>query len=560
MRRVLLTALLATSLLAPLPAIAGEDTTPPAGSVEVVHDDRANELIRLAVPATDDLSGVATVEVSGDGVTWASFAYTPQVDWAVFDPAAGGEPGPGNRTIRVRWADGAGNVSAPVTTVLHISGGGALEFPDPPVTGELFTIRPIYKPGKVIGPNANCSWELRWGDTGSLRDNDFNWTFGSFFLDGEAERGFCGEWTFTVPFVPVLQFEVYTNTPFGGTGDQDWPDRARFYPTVGSTDRRIRESNLPLVHVLPNSEQMIVGEPITYTAYPIGTTLKSTDVWAVYWPNFDPPPGGTIDFKRQQGGKTFTFTPVRTGNWLVTWNGVSGRPYTFNASYDPKARHPDNSPPRTSSPRQRIARGTPGTTVPVKLSWAGSDDGWGIERYRLQRSVDGGPWEGVGLPTPKTTSITEDLETGHRYQYRVRAIDKAGNRGAWDAGPVFKPRVIDDTSASITYRQMWLPEVDPTAIDGGLRSSDTTGASAIFEFTGRDIAWIAEKGPGKGLADVYVDGDLVAVADLEAVGDGARRIVFTKHWATKDTHRIRIVVRGTVGHPTITLDAFAVLR
>jgi hypothetical protein len=127
-------------------------------------------------------------------------------------------------------------------------------------------------------------------------------------------------------------------------------------------------------------------------------------------------------------------------------------------------------------------------------------------------------------------------------------------------GPRFRPRLIDDTSGSITYKQPWLEELDGTALAGSLHRVDVAGASAAFEFTGRDIAWIAEKGPGKGRATVYLDGDLAATINLQAADDDARRLVFRKHWSTADTHRIRIVVEGTVGHPTVTLDGFVVLR
>src|SRR4029079_7358430 len=138
---------------APAPPAADADVTAPVGTVAVVHDDRANELIRLDVTATDDLSGVATVECSGAGITWASYAYTPEVDWAVFDPTAGGAPGLGNRAVRVRWTDGVGNSSLVITTTRWLGPYGAFEYPVPPVTGQLFTIRPIYAPGVALQPD-----------------------------------------------------------------------------------------------------------------------------------------------------------------------------------------------------------------------------------------------------------------------------------------------------------------------------------------------------------------------------------------------------------------------
>jgi hypothetical protein len=554
LRRIVLAAVIVI-LLAPAHALAVDDTTPPVGSISVVYDDRAAERIRLDVTATDDLSGVATVEVSGNGTTWASYPYAPQVDWAVFDPLAGGSPGLGDRTIRVRWTDNAGNTSAVKATRLFLAPYTAAEFPVAPVTGQPFTIRPIFAPGAVIPPDWRCSWELRWGDTPSLRDNAPNSTFGSLFTTGLPSGGFCGPWTFTIPDVPVRQFEVFFNGPWGALSDGDWPDRAKFYPAAGSTDRRIRASNLPLVQVLPDTYTMVVGHAITYRAYPIGTTLLSTDTWAVFRPGN---PIGTR-LKLQYGGASFTFTPTQTGNWLVTWNGRF-RAFDLNATYDPTARNPDVYRPNTTAPVQRIAGRTYGDTVPVSFSWSGTDTGWGIAKYELQRSVNGGAWHTVTLPAPITTSITQQLTRYVSYRYRVRATDKYGNVGYWDYGPTFTPKSVGDSSATVTYTGAWKLVVVPGAVGGALHQADAAGASARLTFFGRDVAWIADRGPGKGRARVYVDGVLRATIDLTAATDTPRAIVYRFHWSTAGARVIRIVVEGTVGHPTVTLDGFLTIR
>src|SRR5215212_5508549 len=91
--------LLVLMVPAAAPAMAA-DGTPPVGSVRVVHDERANGLVRLNVTATDDLSGVTTVDVSSHGTTWASFPYPPEFYWPVFEPASGASPGQGRRTVR----------------------------------------------------------------------------------------------------------------------------------------------------------------------------------------------------------------------------------------------------------------------------------------------------------------------------------------------------------------------------------------------------------------------------------------------------------------------------
>lgn len=554
MQRIVLAAVVAI-LLAPAQALAVDDTTPPVGSLSVVHDDRVAELIRLSVTATDDVSGVATVEVSGNGTTWASYPYAPQVDWAVFDPLAGGSPVLGDRTIRVRWIDVAGNTSAEKTTRLYIALQAAAEFPVAPVTGQPFTIRPIFGPGAVVPGDWDCGWELRWGDTPSLRDNAPNATFGSLFTSGKPNLGFCGPWTFTIPDVPVRQFEVYFNGPWGSLGDNGWLDSPKFYPAAGSTDRRIRASNLPLVQVLPDTYEMVVGRSITYRAYPIGTTLLSTDTWMAFRPGDPIGPR----YKLQYGGASFTFTPNQTGNWLVGWSGRF-RPFGLGATYDPKARKPDLYRPNTTRPVQRIALGAFGDTVPTTVSWSGTDTGWGIAKYQLQRSVDGGAWHAVTLPSATTTSITQQLTRWVAYRYRVRATDKYGNVGYWDYGPTFTPKSVSDSSASVTYTGAWAPEFVSTAVGGGLHQADAAGASARLAFFGRDVAWIAERGPGMGRAKVYVDGVLRTTIDLAAGVDTTRAVVYRFHWKTAGSRVIRIVVEGTVGHPTVTLDGFLILR
>lgn len=263
--------------------------------------------------------------------------------------------------------------------------------------------------------------------------------------------------------------------------------------------------------------------------------------------------------KYQYGGSTFTFTPTVTGTWLVTWNGI-GRVFDMNATYDPPARNPDLYRPNTTAPVQRIATGTPGATIPMTISWSGTDSGWGIASYRLERSVNGGAWQQVALPSATSTSITQSLTRIVSYRYRVRATDKYGNVGYWDYGPTFTPKTVSDSSSTVVYGGTWAAEVDPAAYGGGLHHADAAGASARLTFYGRDIAWMATRGPGMGTAKVYLDGVLRATIDLSAGVETYRSLVYRFHWSTLGMRQIRVVVQGTAGHPTVTLDGFVVIR
>jgi hypothetical protein len=238
------------------------------------------------------------------------------------------------------------------------------------------------------------------------------------------------------------------------------------------------------------------------------------------------------------------------------WNGHVNRPYSLGAAYDPRARKADNTAPNTTAPVQRFAPGTAGSTVPIAIAWSGTDVGWGIEKFQLQRSVDGGTWTTVILPTPRTKTVTQQLAIGHTVRYRVRAKDAAGNWGSFDYGPTFKPRIRDDASLSITYSGDWSNPPDAMALGDTLHSSASAGASATSTLIGRDIAWVAARGPGRGTARVYVDGTLRATVSLDASTDLPHQNVFRIHWSSDGSHVIKVVVASGA----VNLDAFVVLH
>ena len=556
MRRRIAAALAALLLATVAPGMAlAADSTPPTGTLTVDQFDPISGLLRLGVAAIDTESEVTTVEVSSDGVTWGSYAYAPTIDWPVFEPSAGGSTGHGVRTVRVRWTDAATNTSPPVSTTVFAGNGGALQFVNAPVTGQSFTIKPIFGPGKVQPANETCSWELVWGDAAALKEHAPNETYGSLYTAGLPDRGYCGPWTFKLPYVQSVPFEIYFNASYMSAGDEDFGHRATFLPGAGSSERQILSSNISLVQILPNRYSLLLGQSLTYTAYPVGTVLRPDDLWSAYYP------GSGADFvgprfKLQHGGSTFSFRPPTNGTWFVTWNGYPGRPITLNATYDPKVRKRDLTPPNTTAPVQRLAPGTTGPHVPVSITWSGTDIGWGIVSYQLQRSIDGGTWTTVSLPSAKTKSIAQQLAPWHAVRYRVRAKDARGNWGSFDYGPTFTLRLRDDTHGSVTYAGTWDASPDGTALGGGAHTSTTSSSSATFTFTGRDVAWVAARGPGLGTARVYVDGSLKATVDLDAWTDLPHQNVYRTHWSSSGSHVVKVVVSSGA----VNIDGFVVLH
>lgn len=70
----------------------------------------------------------------------------------------------------------------------------------------------------------------------------------------------------------------------------------------------------------------------------------------------------------------------------------------------------------------------------VTFRWTGADTRLqvltsGLRSFETQRRVYGGEWASYG--TTKATSMTTSWARGHTYEFRVRAVDWAGNWGSW---------------------------------------------------------------------------------------------------------------------------------
>jgi len=97
---------------------------------------------------------------------------------------------------------------------------------------------------------------------------------------------------------------------------------------------------------------------------------------------------------------------------------------------------PDRTPPwsRLAS----VARiGTASGSVLVKVVWRGADialvsNTSGLRDFQVQRRVDGGSWVTVRSATT-ATSLTTTLSRGHRWEFRVRARDRAAWLSGWTA-------------------------------------------------------------------------------------------------------------------------------
>ncbi|NJD30095.1 MAG: hypothetical protein FIA92_17645, partial [Chloroflexi bacterium] len=151
----------------------------------------------------------------------------------------------------------------------------------------------------------------------------------------------------------------------------------------------------------------------------------------------------------------------------------------------------DASKPTTTAPRASLRSGVSiGTKDAVRLTWSGGDVGpAGLASYEVARSMDGGAFKTIasGLTA---NSLNVSLKPGHKYRFEVRARDKAGNVGAWKAGPTLKAKLIQQTKAKIVYRGTWRTAWSSAYSGGSVRYATASGAKAKLLTKARSIAFV----------------------------------------------------------------------
>jgi hypothetical protein len=220
----------------------------------------------------------------------------------------------------------------------------------------------------------------------------------------------------------------------------------------------------------------------------------------------------------------------------------------------------DTKAPTTSAPSQAFVEGSriEAGKIPVKVTWSGADATSGVASYRIAWRRDGGSWsKPVGTDAPTLTRL---LERGHSYRFRVRAIDEAGNVGAWKEGAAVRVSGVQQSAGASTYVGSWSPFSSSSFWGGSVKASSDPGSKVRFTFTGRAFGWLTTIGPDRGEARIYVNGALLDTVDLAAATSSTRVIGWSKTWATFATRTIEIRVVGTPDRPRIDVDGFWTLR
>jgi hypothetical protein len=119
-------------------------------------------------------------------------------------------------------------------------------------------------------------------------------------------------------------------------------------------------------------------------------------------------------------------------------------------------------------------------------------------------------------------------------------------------------RSYQETHSALVYTNAWREAPYPAYAGRNARWTNETGATALFTFTGRTVAWFGPSGPTRGRANVFIDGQLVGTVDLYALHFRPNTRIFATTFPEAGPHTLGIEVVATKGRSTVAIDQFVV--
>jgi hypothetical protein len=199
---------------------------------------------------------------------------------------------------------------------------------------------------------------------------------------------------------------------------------------------------------------------------------------------------------------------------------------------------------------------TLGSGLPFWISWTGADKGGaGVSRYEVGQSRNGGAWTVLKV---KVTSprLAVSLASGSTYRFRVRAVDRSGNVGAWSYSTTAKAGLTQQTSSRLSWSSGWHTTTSSSYSGGSARYAKAAGSRVSYTLSARAIALVTTAGPTRGKAKIYVDGSLVKTIDLKASKTTYRYVAWYRQWSSSSKNTVKVVVLGTSGRPRVDVDGF----
>ncbi|HUP83302.1 MAG TPA: M4 family metallopeptidase, partial [Candidatus Limnocylindria bacterium] len=226
---------------------------------------------------------------------------------------------------------------------------------------------------------------------------------------------------------------------------------------------------------------------------------------------------------------------------------------TLNTYYAAASLVIDADPPTAAVTRVAfLANATISTAgaLPLSVTWNATDSASGIASKELDHSPNGSGWVSIGTTSPTTYNTTAGP-----HQFQVVATDAVGNSATSSA---LIRTLTEFHETALAYAKTWQTNTAGTPW-GNTRYSTQPRATATLVFTGTDVVWISQRGPRRGVANVFIDGVKTHVDLYNATALYERRVVFIATGLSTGQHTIKIKVKGTSGRPRVDVDGILVL-
>jgi fibronectin type 3 domain-containing protein len=183
----------------------------------------------------------------------------------------------------------------------------------------------------------------------------------------------------------------------------------------------------------------------------------------------------------------------------------------------------------------------------VGLSW---DPVIGAASYELYRSTSS--VGGYQLVQSTVTSAVYDhsVMNGTTYYYAVKAIEESGRSSSYSSQVSAKPfwiagaGVYENNNSALSYRGAWTTLTGTLYSDQSITSSGSGKSSVSLTFQGSSIRVYGFKHRYHGIAEVYIDGQLVDTIDYYDQNTLFQQLMFEKHGLGDGPHTIELVRTG----------------
>jgi hypothetical protein len=196
--------------------------------------------------------------------------------------------------------------------------------------------------------------------------------------------------------------------------------------------------------------------------------------------------------------------------------------------------------------------------IELNLAWTPPADGSPVSRYDLQVARDGGTYQAVDLARKTSRSTSAAAITDHDYAFRLRARASDGTPGPWVASSARIAR-HEESGPDVRVTKGWKIAHHPAYTGAGARYATLKGAELSLVFDGTAVAIVGPRGPGRGRADVSVDGQLVGRFDAKGAKFRPVQFLFKVDGLAAGPHVLSVRVLGTSGRPMVAVDRFVVL-